>query len=1794
VAGCPRARAPELASISLTPENARLARGTTVDFVATGIYADGSIQPLTDAVVWSVEDGFIGQLDAEVPGRVKGLNVGTTKVKAVKGDVSRSLSFSVVGGSVVRLEVSPPRPVVPAGLSLQLRVNAVRADGSVDDVTAAAIYAVMENTAPVTLRDDVPGLVVGVSSGRSVVLVSFDGVSIQVPIEVTDASITSLSIAPQRPTLPLGASARLRATANLSDGTALDVTEQADWSSSAPAVVFVSTLRAERGLISARSVGTTEIQARLLGAEASTPVTVSEAMLTRLELTPPLVSLAKGTQATLAASAIYSDASRVDVTTLGRWTSGTPQVASVTSLGVVRAGQEGTTVVRFEFAGQTTSAPVTVTAAVLEGLDVSPMTLSLAKGSTTAFTAVGRFTDGTIQDLTETALWTSENPTVLQVSNTPSERGSATALNVGQAAVVATFGQRSSRATVQVTDAVLVGLQFASGTQTLPLGTSTELFVTGLFSDGSTQDVSNQVAWSSSAPTVASVDPSTRRLRALAVGEATVEAVVGRVKASLTVLVTNAALTRIEVAPSPTTLAKGTSLQLTATGIFSDASTQDLTAVATWSTSNAAVATVGNASGGEGLVRALTEGATQITVFFQGKTGLAQVFVTPAELRSLSLSTTALTLPLGTEERLSATGTFSDGSIQDVSTLVSWTTSAPAVASISNAVNTQGRVTANAVGNATITASLGRQTAQATVTVSPATLTGLQLQPALTSLPLGASQQFRATGSFSDGSTRDVTAQVSWSSSGPALSVGASGLVQAARLGTAQVVVRDGSVEARISVNVTPAVFVRLEITPTATSVPLGVVVPFVAIAIWSDGTTQDVTSQATWDSDERSVANISNVAGSNGRTTTLAVGAATISATHLGETARATLTVVPAALERIEVTPSTLRIASGTRARFQATGRFTDGRTVDLTTQVVWSVSDLTIASVENQAPFMGRVSTLNPGLVQVRATRQGLVGEATLTSAAISLTTISISPPTPTAAAGYTLQLAATGVFSDATTQDLTDQVAWSSSDPSRATISNAPLTEGLVRALAVGVSTISASTLGQTGTISFQVTNAILTGLEIVPRAVSVPRGLTHDFVATGTFSDGSTADVTDQVTWGSADPTIVSISNTAMSRGRATALQLGSTRIEASLSGQQASATITVSPAVLRQLQVTPAMANVPAGLSRAFTATGIFSDGSSTDLTDQVSWTSSDAAVATVSNATGAHGLVRSLVPGSVAITASQGMIAGSASLTVTAAALVALQVSPPALSIPRGLTRQLTATGVYSNGSTQDLTVQATWSSTSITTASVSNAPGSEGLVSAIDRGTASVTASFGGESATTEVTVTAATLQTIQVDPPSPTISAGLSLPLSATGVYSDSSTQDITAQVTWSSSDPSVAAVSNTVGSEGLVVGVTVGTSVISATLNTVVASTTVTVTPAVLQQIQVTPANTSRPKGLSLSFVATGVFSDATTQDLTTQVTWTSTNTVVASVSNAAGQEGRALAQNVGATTIRAALGALVGTTPLTVSPAELVRVDLSPSNVTLPLGTVRQFQALGRYTDGTTQVLTTQASWVSSNTAIVDVSNASGSEGLATTLAIGSAQLTASFGTFSATANLTITQAALASIEISPTSGSTPLGFTRQLIAIGHYTDATTQVLTSQVTWASSDVTRALISNAAASRGLLSTVNTGSVTITATLGAVSGSTSHTISNASLVSLSIPTGSIALSVSGTQQLVALGTYSDGSSQTLTDSVTWSSSAPAVASVSNAAQSQGLVTGITAGSATITAQIGAVTTSIQVSVSN
>jgi uncharacterized protein YjdB len=697
-------------------------------------------------------------------------------------------------------------------------------------------------------------------------------------------------------------------------------------------------------------------------------------------------------------------------------------------------------------------------------------------------------------------------------------------------------------------------------------------------------------------------------------------------------------------------------------------------------------------------------------------------------LQSIEITPTVPTVVAGTSKQLTATGRFSDASTADLTPMVTWSSSATAVATVSTA----GVFLGIAVGDVTITATFSGVSGTASAKVTAATLTELQVTPASPSLAAGVTQQLTAMGVFSDASKQDLTSQVTWASDTEAhATVNASGVVKAVAPGTAKITATMGTILGTTTVTTTDAVVRSIAITPNPASVALGRTLQLIAMGTFTDDSTHDLSTQATWSSATTANATISTT----GLVTTVHVGNSTITAMFQGVTGSRDVSVTDAVLDSIAVTPTNPSVAAGLTKQFTAMGTFSDLSTQNLTAQVAWDSTDHAVAQVSNAAGSQGLATTLKAGTVTVSATIGAVSGSSDLTVTAAALVSIQVTPALPSVSAGTTLQFHATGTFTDGSTPDLTSQATWDSSVPTVATVSSAS-DAGLATTLIAGTTTISATFTDlsgntKTGTTDLTVTDAVLVSIEVTPADSSLPLGRTLQFSANGLFSDGTHQDLTSQVTWASSADAIATISNAPGSIGLARAVTLGTVTISATRSGLPGSTTLKATDAVLDAITVTPAGPSVAKGLAVQFIATGTFSDGTSPDITTQVLWTVANPAIAAISNDPASAGNANTLAVGSTAITAALSGKTGSANLTVTDVIAVSLSVTPATASVIPGRTQQYTAVATMSDGTPQDVTKTAAWSSGDTTIAQVSNADPTQGLATGVSVGTTTINAIF-------------------------------------------------------------------------------------------------------------------------------------------------------------------------------------------------------------------------------------------------------------------------------------------------------------------------------------------------------------------------------------------------------------------------------------------------------------------------------
>jgi len=731
-----------------------------------------------------------------------------------------------------------------------------------------------------------------------------------------------------------------------------------------------------------------------------------------------------------------------------------------------------------------------------------------------------------------------------------------------------------------------------------------------------------------------------------------------------------------------------------------------------------------------------------------------------------------------------------------------------------------------------------------------------------------------------------------------------------------------------------------------------------------------------------------------------------------------------------------------------------------------------------------------------------------------------LTVAPQSPA-----TQQFIVMGQYNVGTPKDITDQMTWISADTKVATMD----TKGAATATGSGRVIVTSQIFEPATQKTFQATTVLsvaaqLTSISISPANAQIAKETAQQFTATGTYNDGTHADITSLVAWNSSQPA-ANISSSPGTQGRALGLSPGSTKITASLgSFTSAGASLTVTNANLVALVVTPANATVPLANSQQFVATGTFDDGTKQDISVTATWSSSDPAIARVTSA----GLVTRLGLGSANITASIGAAIDTTTATVDASSVSKVSVIPVD-KIANNTYSQMRAVTIFKNGGSLDVTTTPGigWSSSNPSVAIVGT---SSGLASAKGPGTATISAKLGGLSGSTTLNVSDATIQSLAVAPNQATIAPGTNQNMIALATFTDSAgqfQQDISSVAAWTSDNSSVATVSYASGLQELASGVATGMANISASFSDAhggVASSAaaLNISAASLRGISVSPGDAGVTSGGGHQFIATGTFSDGTQQDLTLTADWSANNPSVATVS----PFGFAAASGPGQTAIAATLNSQSGSSSFLVNPGALRKIDICPADTADPLNSCPPLDpvappppisfpkvvpygliAIGTFTDGSRQDLTSSVRWTSSNPSLATISNDPGipgyitsitTKGVATGFARGHVTLTATAGAVSGASDVIVTDATPALLTVSPMNGIIQQGLTRQLMVAATFIDNTIEIVTPYVRWTTSDPSVVIVYPG----GLAYPRAPGLATVTANIDGTAGSTTITV--------------------------------------------------------------------------------------------
>jgi uncharacterized protein YjdB len=327
-------------------------------------------------------------------------------------------------------------------------------------------------------------------------------------------------------------------------------------------------------------------------------------------------------------------------------------------------------------------------------------------------------------------------------------------------------------------------------------------------------------------------------------------------------------------------------------------------------------------------------------------------------LASLAINPVESSLKVAATFQLTVTGTYSNSSSQNLTSLATWSVANTSVLNISST----GLVTALSAGTSIVTATYEGLTVERSILVKA--LLNLRISPASVTLAIASSQQLSVTGTYTDDSVEGVDSLLTWESSEPNIaSISTSGVILAVSAGTMSVTASLQGVSEAIQVTVLPNL-VSLTINDLSSSLKVSDTFQLIVTGTYSDASTQNVSSSATWAVADAAILNISSA----GLVTALSEGSTIVTAAYEGLTIERSISVK--ALLNLRISPASVTLAIASSQQLNVTGTYTDDSVEGVDSLVTWQSSDSSVATISTS----GLILAISAGTISVTASLQGV----------------------------------------------------------------------------------------------------------------------------------------------------------------------------------------------------------------------------------------------------------------------------------------------------------------------------------------------------------------------------------------------------------------------------------------------------------------------------------------------------------------------------------------------------------------------------------------------------------------------------------------------------------------------------------------------------------------------------------------------------------------------------------------------------------------------------------------------------
>ncbi|MEP7343642.1 MAG: Ig-like domain-containing protein [Gemmatimonadaceae bacterium] len=687
-------------SVTINPTTASIGVGLSVDLNARVLDRNG--RPVAVKYVqWNSSNPGVATVDNH--GIVRGVQRGGVIITATSGGKTATATVNVSSQTSSSVTLSLDPDTIPVGFRLQAAATPRDREGNA--ITGRTIAYQSSNPSVATVNN--AGSILAMAAGSTNLSAICDGHIVTVKLTVQNRTVASVNIVPVAPSVQQGSTATLVADVRDQLGQSMP-SAVVTWTTQSPLIATVS----PAGLVTAVTLGTAAVTATSGGISSHANVTVMSIAVVSESVSPTTSSLIVNGTTKLSATALGANGQSLPGA-VHSWSVTNSAVASVSALGVVTAIAKGTTTVKATSGGRNGLATITVSdppPARVDSVHLTVNSLTLLPGQTTQAVAATFDSAGTA--LTGRAIvWSSAEPTLASVSSS----GLITALAPGSVSISATSEGVSGLTTITVSQPApepVASVTVAALSNTLGLGQDGQLTVVLKDAQGNVL-TARSIAYSGSNTAVATVS-STGLVHAVAAGTVTISVISEGVTGTLS-------MTVLPLPPAPLTAFSVTvtlnanSLQVgqtsQGTAVVKDSLANPLSGQAiTWSTSNAAVATVSST----GLVTAVGAGAVTISASTSGKTGMATLNVTvpPPVITQVIVSMPSTSFNVG--QTVQASAVAKDAQNNVIAAVFVWSTASTTIAGVS----ASGLVSGASAGSTQVKAVTAGVTGSVTVTVN--------------------------------------------------------------------------------------------------------------------------------------------------------------------------------------------------------------------------------------------------------------------------------------------------------------------------------------------------------------------------------------------------------------------------------------------------------------------------------------------------------------------------------------------------------------------------------------------------------------------------------------------------------------------------------------------------------------------------------------------------------------------------------------------------------------------------------------------------------------------------------------------------------------------------------------------------------------------------------------------------------------------------------------------------------------------------------------------------------------------